>query len=344
MKCIVSVFVFCILFLAIVNPAAAADEDCSDGCNGIDSIPTCIDSLAHSFSNRNITPPLPNSNGYSTLSSATESLVKKSIDALVDDNDADTARSMIELPNDANLDYILCRDPMDSTVVRWEPRVEAGGTARFALRLSEARRIILGVPHGRSETHTLIQGVELFENLMARALIVSGSHRCANTTYSSCSGRTSVCGNLESFRSSDLAHNDNTIYQWVHEKIADKYSNDWVVSIHGKSGSGTIVSNGTTCSIAESTPAALLVSAIEADADLSNEGIKTCNFYPGAPKTTRELCGTTNVQGRYVNNSVNACAKSATSTTHRFIHLEQSSEVRSKLRVNIQSALSDILP
>lgn len=306
----------------------------------VDDLPICDDTLRHSFSIQNIDPPLRDSNEYSPPPSAARRLIFESINALVDDDDTLAARAIVELPNAANLDYILCRDPDDPSVVRWEPRIEGTGTARFALRLGEAKNILIGIPHGRYERYTMPQGVELFENLAARALIVNGAHRCANTSYGGTKGQTSVCGKWEFYRDSDLAHVKNSIFQWVHEILIDRYYNDWVISIHGKSGSGIHISNGTTCPISESTPSAKLILEMEKDAILRTEGIKSCNLFPGVSKTTVELCGTNNVQGRYLNGYGNNCK----TVTDRFIHIEQSINVRSRFRPRIQSVLDSILP
>jgi hypothetical protein len=316
------------------NDGGAADDiDVGD-------FPICEDTLAYSFSIQNIDPPQRDSNNYSPPPPTAEKLLLESINALLDDYDAIAARSIVELPNAANLDYILCRDPDDPTVARWEPRVEGTGTARFALRLGEARNIIIGVPHGRYERYTMTQGVELFENLVARALIVNGAHRCTNTSYGGTKGQTSVCGKWEFYRDSDLAHAKNSIFQWVHEILIDRYYNDWVISIHGKSGSGIHVSNGTTCAIGETTPSAMLVLEMEKDAILRTEGIKSCNLFPGVRKTTGELCGTSNVQGRYLNGYNNNCKTAA----DRFIHIEQPINIRSRYRPRIQSALEAVVP
>jgi len=307
---------------------------------GVGELAICSDTLRDSFSIRNIDPPLPDSNDYAPPPPATKELLVESINALLDDFDGTAARAIIELPNAANLDYILCRDPDDFTVVRWEPRLEGTGTARFALRLGKSRSIIIGVPHGRFELYTMTQGVELFENLAARALIVNGAHRCTNTSYGSTKGQTAVCGKWEFFRDSDLAHAKNSVYQWVHEILVDRYTSDWVISIHGKSGAGIHVSNGTTCAIGESTPSARLIVEMRKDAILRTEGIKSCNLFPGVRKITSDLCGTSNVQGRYLNGHDSNCK----TANDRFIHIEQPINVRSRYRSNIRSALEAIVP
>ncbi len=329
-----------------VSPDSGNDAESQDNDGGttddldVGDLPICEDTLRYSFSIPNIDPPSRDSNHYSPPPSTAEKLLLESINALLDDDDAIVARSVVELPNAANLDYILCRDPDDPTVVRWEPRVEGTGTARFALRIGEARNIIIGVPHGRYELYTMTQGVELFEDLAARALIVNGAHRCTNTSHSGTKGQTSVCGKWEFYRDSDLAHVRNSIFQWVHQILADRFYNDWVISIHGKSGSGIHVSNGTTCAISETIPSAMLVSEMEKDAILKTEGIKSCNLFPGVRKITTELCGTSNVQGRYLNGFDSNCK----SVTDRFIHIEQPINVRSRYRSRIQSALDAIVP
>lgn len=87
---------------------------------------------------------------------------------------------------------------------------------------------------------------------------------------------------------------------------------------------GISLSNGTSSPVAADSPVAKLASA------LVSEGISdvtACNEGAGVPRELH-LCGGTNVQGRYVNESPDACTEGAPAATDRFIHMEQSRAVR----------------
>ena len=54
------------------------------------------------------------------------------------------------------------------------------GAASFAWCTSDARPVIVEAPYPLSDLLTFEQAVSLFENLNARAIVVSGTRRCAN--------------------------------------------------------------------------------------------------------------------------------------------------------------------
>jgi len=319
-------------------------SQCSPDCNAIEDLPFCEDTLAQSFNISNTDAPGSNSNGYTAPPLSVEELLMVSVDALLYSGDAQAARESVEHGGGSHLDYTLCRDPQDPMVARWEPRLEGMGTARFALRMGTARPAIIGIPHGNYENFVMLQGVELFQNLGLRALIVNGTHRCANEDIVGCSGTTSVCGGQNSYRTSDMAHVDNTIFQWAHEILSARFPSDWVLSIHGKSGSGIHLSNGTQNDTSPDSPVAQFALALEQHEVLEEEHIRSCNDFSGAPGTTSSLCGTTNIQGRMLNYSEEPCTIAPAQASDRFIHVEQSSEVRANHRIHVENALSSVLP
>ena len=317
---------------------------CTSDCHAIDQLPFCEDTLPQSFNISNIDGPGANSNQYTPPGAQVEDLLIASVDALLYSGDVQAAIESIEQGAGSALDYILCRDPEDHLVARWEPRLEGMGTSRFALRVGAAGGAIIGIPHGQYENHVVVQGVELFKNLGLRALIINGAHRCANDESSPCSGTSSVCGSQGAYRDSDMAHVDKTIFQWAHEIINQRFPNDLVLSIHGKSGSGINLSNGTKEPTSVESPVAQFALALSQGDSLDDEPIRTCNEFPSGPDTTGNLCGTTNIQGRMVNYSQEPCTTGPVQASDRFIHVEQSSEIRANYRASVEYALSTTLP
>lgn len=137
-----------------------------------------------------------------------------------------------------------------------------------------------------------------------------------------------------------MAHMEFTIYQRIHEVLADHYDQDWILSLHGMSDDGISISNGTEADSAAGEPEALFGAALAAA--FPSELVTSCNDWPGAQVYTR-LCGTTNLQGRYLNGSADACTVEPSESSGRFIHLEQSALVRQQAGTVID-ALDSVLP
>ena len=64
--------------------------------------------------------------------------------------------------------------------------------------------LIIEVPHPVADWFTDPQAVTIFRQSRARALLVAGTHRCANSDFSTCTGQTWACGPLEAYRVSDV--------------------------------------------------------------------------------------------------------------------------------------------
>jgi hypothetical protein len=143
-----------------------------------------------------------------------------------------------------------------------------------------------------------------------------------------------------------MAHVSESFYQRAHVAFADRYASAIVVGVHGMTDDGASISDGTTFD----TSADSLVARFAAELTLALAGssaaaqpITTCNSYPGAPAVADRLCGTTDVQGRHLNGSVDACTVGATSAGGRFVHLEQSQEVRDHAAF-VALALAAVIP
>lgn len=187
-------------------------------------------------------------------------------------------------------------------------------------------RLVLMAPHSKYDTNTGKQAVYSFKNTQAKALFLNGTHRCNSTASSSCSGTTSACGSNAAFRISDMAHTTTSMYQKTTDILFNKISNSVFIQLHGFAKKSTdpyvIMSNGT-----RDTPTVDYAVKIK-DALLLEDNSLTFKIAHLDTSWTR-LIGFTNTQGRLINNSANPCSTSATSTTGRFIHIEQE---KSKLR------------
>ena len=189
--------------------------------------------------------------------------------------------------------------------------------------------LILQAPHIKNDINTGKQAMFCFKSNLARAVFISGTHRCNNSSSSSCSGTTSTCNSgSEAYRVSDLAHNTQSVFQKTTENLYNTISNSVFIQLHGfgkqASDPYVIMSNGT-----QVTPTVDYASQIK-DALLAEDNTLTFKIAHIDTDWTR-LRGFTNTQGRLINNSSDPCSSSATSTSGRFIHIEQE---RTKLRDN----------
>ena len=188
--------------------------------------------------------------------------------------------------------------------------------------------LVIMAPHSKYDTNTGKEAIYCFKNTLARAVFINGTHRCNSGDLSSCSGTTSACGTSEPFRISDMAHTTTSMFQSVTKTVFNSVSSSVFIQLHGFSKQASdpyvIMSNGT-----RETPTTDYATLIK-DALLLEDNSLTFKLAHIDTNWTR-LIGFTNTQGRFINNSSDACNTSATSTSGRFVHIEQE---RSKLRDN----------
>ena len=238
------------------------------------------------------------------------------------------AESYIEAKNlSESIHYSICRGHnSESNLLRIAPN-HTQGNAVVIIRITDSRPIVFATPHPLYERDTLQEGLVLFTHLSARAFIFSQTHRCANEISVECDGMTSVCGVRQAYKQSDMAHTSHSIFQTAHEVLYQAYPNDLFVNLHGMMREGVSLSNGTRNPITIHDPVARLASQFAMH--FPDQKITTCNSYEGA-RIESHLCGTTNVQGRHINHSIDACMEASSMASEKFIHLEQSSLIRSR--------------
>jgi len=312
------------------------DDDSSSSDDVTQSLEPCVGGVLASFTDGAITPPASGSEGYTPPAGDVLEAIEDSVDALVADQGVLAAAEV------AVVGYELCRgDGDEAGIALWRPVQSGTGRALFAWRAVAARPLIVGVPHANFEQLTLEEGVAMFEQLDARALIVTGTHRCANEAAAGCDGNTSVCSaESEPYRESDMAHVEDSVFQVAHEALSSLFDEDIVMSLHGMSGLGISISSGVLGQVEDDSFHSLF--ATELLLSFADEDITSCNPYPGG-STQQRLCGTTNAQGRFVNGSESPCDTPAEEISGRFIHLEQSLEVRQQYDEIIED-LDALLP
>jgi hypothetical protein len=150
-----------------------------------------------------------------------------------------------ERKTDANL-ALLLRDRVGNQTVRnrtyyvlIERLSSAGapisGLGTYVYNPSACRSLSIQAPHAGGDENTLPEAVTLSAELNATALLVAGTHQCANTTESTCDGTSTVCNSRNSkFVISDVAHFTLNYCEPAHEEILKTIPNLITVAIHGE--------------------------------------------------------------------------------------------------------------
>jgi hypothetical protein len=299
----------------------------------IAALPPCEAPALEAFDRAAIQASSKNSEAYVAFDGATVEAIADALSIALDEG-ADRVEA---LERASVAGYAMCRE---DDLILFRPYTPGFGQPVFVIREGDARKVIVEVPHTVFDYYTLEQGVAAFRELGARALLVSGSHRCASSKVSSCDGASDVCGGSGPFRESDAAHATETIFQRAHELLADRFRDDVVLSLHGMDAKqGAILSDGTT--IETSSTAVVSRLAGELGELYPEHPITVCSGLAGP--MSEELCGTTNVQGRHLNGSEDACREGATRSSGRFLHLEQSTRLRREPAPLIE-ALRRVIP
>ncbi len=223
-----------------------------------------------------------------------------------------------------NITYYILERTSEATTNYW-------GT--FIYNPSPLRqKLFIQCPHPLNDTNTGMEGIHIFRYCGARAYYTSGTERCNSSVYSTCDGTTTTCSDTsESFRDSDQAHITQGTLHITTEELESAITDMVVIQPHGFSkGDGDpdlILSNGT-----NQTPDPDYLSSLKNNLTIYDS---TLTFKVGHIDTSwSRLLGTTNMQGRYINGITSPCNTSSSSTTGRFLHVEQA---YSKLRNNLTS-------
>ncbi|MBK7267540.1 MAG: hypothetical protein IPI12_14655 [Ignavibacteriales bacterium] len=192
------------------------------------------------------------------------------------------------------------------------------------------QKLFIQSPHPIFDYNTGKQGIYVFKQAGARGFYISGAHRCNSSTSSECAGTTTVCGGGDvAFKKSDQPHNTLSALQRSTEVFDEQITGMIVIQLHGftklESDPYLIMSNGTR-DVPDTDWLAELSDNLELqDTSLSYKLMHVDTLWD-------RLAGQTNVQGRFLNNSLDPCSSSASVSSGRFLHLEQEKD---KLRANI---------
>lgn len=184
------------------------------------------------------------------------------------------------------------------------------------------QKLIIQAPHPLYDTNTGRQSLIVFKTSGARALFISGAHRCNSSIFTPCSGVTTACSSTpQSYRLSDQAHVVNGTFQKTTEVLSQLIENMIIIQPHGFSKQSDdpdlIMSNGTRLTPSSTDYLSLLKGNL-----LSLDNSLTFKI-AHIDLTWDRLIATTNTQGRLMNGSVNPCNLNASSTSGRFLHIEQ---------------------
>ncbi|KAJ9449345.1 hypothetical protein DIPPA_27089 [Diplonema papillatum] len=218
-----------------------------------------------------------------------------------------------ELFNDANMkDYCILAS--SDVAAPW-------GTV-FVYNGGDAKNLSLHAPHPLVDSDTGEQTVAVFRGTNAALFEMSGSHRYANTTASSCQA---------GYKVADPAHNVNC-FQATASAIKEHYNgvNHTAIQFHGMLDDSCVgvhayITHGSTIPPQADEKIDLLRDAIAAELAAFNPTITVPGDAPGCT-----LSGTDNVQGRLLNNvdPADVCSVYSSGYTGRFIHIEQEDWVR----------------
>jgi hypothetical protein len=205
-------------------------------------------------------------------------------------------------------------------------------TAGNSQDLAEQFPLIIEVPHPVADWFTDPQAVTIFRQSRARALLVAGTHRCANSDFSTCTGQTWACGPLEAYRVSDAAHTTQSMFQATHRALSPCDGTTITLQLHANSlGScpDLFISNGTLFPGARS-------QALYQAASSACEGY-TVDIGDGVGLNGKDECvftGGASAQAVYSNScptdpAVNACADPPPrpAGAEQYISLEQSGKL-----------------
>ncbi|MFV1884234.1 MAG: lamin tail domain-containing protein [Balneola sp.] len=215
------------------------------------------------------------------------------------------------------------------------------GWGLFASDPDYQRDAIIAVPHPIHDSFTPQEGVNMFQYLGGRLLVMAGTHRCANDEAAVSDGTTTVCNDTqtsEKYKVSDMAHYDSTAFQIAHESMKELSNNVYAINLHGHANSScedVFLSNGRSDDPQPSLQTvrdSLIANNI--DAAMTGDG-SLCT-----------LAGTTNVQGRYINGSTNPADDQPVNNTGFFFHVEQVQNIRRSLQghIHVIEAFRDLIP
>lgn len=207
-------------------------------------------------------------------------------------------------------------------------------------------RLAIEVPHVIFDSLTHEEGAAMLLPIRPRVLMVAGAHRRNSTVITPCDGTDS---GGQPYRISDPSHSIATVFHVAHEQYTRAFPSHYTVQLHGFSQAtwgaepiDVIISEGIAYTPPLTNFSQVLKARINAQnffadgTDLTVAGVYNADVnFLGAGTTT---------EGRYTNGVqwALACTSSASTSSGRFIHIEQDLDVRQEPQHIITALLETI--
>jgi hypothetical protein len=165
-----------------------------------------------------------------------------------------------------------------------EQRPIQNGWGLYAFRVDSTSNIIIEAPHPRYDRRTPTVALDIYRALDARALLIAGAHRNANSDGSA-----------------DVAHAPESIFQSVHlalsEEIQSESGDVIILQIHGFHSSNHEGYPQVVFGLGEKPLPTEVAIAQKIKEALSQQGI-SAGICTGVESELMDLCAKTNVQGK----------------------------------------------
>ena len=182
-----------------------------------------------------------------------------------------------------------------------EQRPIQNGWGLYAFRVDSTSNVIIEAPHPRYDRRTPTVALDIYRALDARALLIAGAHRNANSDGSA-----------------DVAHAPESIFQSVHlalsEEIQSESGDVIVLQIHGFHSSNHEGYPQVVFGLGEKPLPTEVAIAQKIKEALSQQGI-SAGICTGVESELMDLCAKTNVQGKVIKEGA-------------FIHIELDENIR----------------
>jgi hypothetical protein len=274
------------------------------------------------------------SEGYSIPSAADLTRFDTLADALIDGR-LDTVRS---LAADVNFELVRVVDTgAGNNELYCLREIVLRGQGLYCVDYDASPTHFISAPHPIYDWNTNVESIEVIRGIGARFYALSTTHRCANSAASVCSGTTSACGAAGPYKVSDPAHNVDAYFHHFGTAVVDSSPTTIAIQLHG-CGSAACPANGDNADIVarvsagteDVLPPGELVNVLTAEL---NEELQSLNsgsaLSCSEAVADKQLCGTTNPLGRYINGQPDPCQNPGTSFLgSRWLHVEQNRNLR----------------
>lgn len=206
---------------------------------------------------------------------------------------------------------------------------KGGGT--YVIDLTPERTLVMQCPHPLYDG-ARAAATGIFLETDAVAFMLAGTHRHNNITVESPCLR-----NRDPFISiSDVAYNINSFFQAAHEELHNHFDRTVSVNFHGMANTSSpaalVISNGTWHQFSGNSLSRRFASRFnEITAAAGDPRFAVSHQEPrNNGEETPPFTGSTNVQGRFTNGSLNPCSEFAPTALfpERFFHMESDRDIR----------------